>query len=440
MKKKINSRFFIITALAISLTLVMTTFVFYELFKKEVLDNLRNYAYLMADMGMFSDEGKYELKSNPNDNLRVTVINTDGSVLYDNNANAGEMDNHSERPEVVKALKDGEGESIRHSSTMEKNTFYYALRLDNGAVLRVAKETDSIYSVFKSVFPIIGLIALCLFMVCLILANLLTKSLMRPIEQLSKHLDSIDKVDTYKEMIPFINTIQQQHEDIIKSSKMRQEFTANVSHELKTPLTSISGYSELIANGMATDEDVVRFAREIHRNSNRLLTLINDIIRLSELDVMDMDVQFEMIDLHTAAENCASMLQVSADNHEVSIGVSGTKSEIYANKEMIEELIYNLCDNAIRYNNKGGTVDIYTGRENGKGVLIVKDTGIGIPKEHQERVFERFYRVDKSRSKLTGGTGLGLAIVKHIVVQHNARMELHSEEGKGTEIKIIFNT
>lgn len=439
MKKKINARFLVITALAILSTLTLTTSAFYELFQQEVKDNLRTYAYVLDDTGAFLNDADSEPEIRQDSNLRVTVIRPDGSVYYDNNADIGEMDNHSERPEVVEAFEAGEGESVRRSSTMDKNTYYYAVRLENGSVLRVSKEADSIYSVFKSVFPVIGLMALALFAFCLILAHFLTKSLMTPVEQLASHLDSIDSVDTYKEMVPFINTIQKQHEDILKSSKMRQEFTANVSHELKTPLTSISGYSELIANGMAADDDVIRFAGEIHQNSNRLLTLINDIIRLSELDVMDVDVQFEMVNLYSAAKNCVDMLQVNAESHDVSISVSGRECEIYANKEMIDELIYNLCDNAIRYNNKGGSVKVFVGMENEKTVLSVKDTGIGIPAEHQERVFERFYRVDKSRSKLTGGTGLGLAIVKHIVAQHNAEMELHSELGKGTEIKIIFS-
>lgn len=439
MKKKINAHFLIIAALAILLTLVLSITIFYDLLKKEVVENLKTYANVMVDTGILEGVGNHELDITTDDNLRVTVINADGSVFYDNNADVGVMDNHSERPEVVKAFEKGEGESVRHSSTMDKNTYYYAVRLDDGRVLRVSKEADSIFSVMKSVFPIVGVMTVILFALCLILANLLTKTFMKPIEQLANNLDSTEAVVPYKEMVPFINMIQKQHEDILKSSKMRQEFTANVSHELKTPLTSISGYSELIANGMAADKDVTRFAGEIHRNSNRLLTLINDIIKLSELDVVDVSNQFEMVNLYAAATNCVSMLQVNAENHDVTISVSGKPYEIYANKELIEELIYNLCDNAIRYNNKGGRVDVFVGKEADKIVLLVKDTGIGIPTEHQERIFERFYRVDKSRSKLTGGTGLGLAIVKHIVVQHNADMELYSEIGKGTEIKISFS-
>ena len=238
--------------------------------------------------------------------------------------------------------------------------------------------------------------------------------------------------------MPFITTIQEQHKDIIKGARMRQEFTANVSHELKTPLTSISGYAELIETGIAGENEVQRFAGEIHRNSKRLLTLINDIIRLSELDGGHADISCSEVDLYDIATSCVEMLQLNAEKHSIKIECHGQRCMVRANKEMMEELLFNLCDNAIRYNRLGGTVDVTVEKKEGHPVLTVADTGIGIPKESQERVFERFYRVDKSRSKLTGGTGLGMAIVKHIVAQHDARIELHSEVGKGTRIVVTF--
>ena len=226
--------------------------------------------------------------------------------------------------------------------------------------------------------------------------------------------------------------------DVRENAKMRQEFTANVTHELKTPLTSISGYAELIKNGMASDTDVIRFAQGIHANANRLIILINDIIRLSELDDSKDEVQMEKLDLYGMAATCVEMLEPSAEKHQVSIGVNGDPCYIMANKMMMEELLYNLCDNAIRYNNVNGTVMVNVNQDREYAVLEVRDTGIGIPKEHQERIFERFYRVDKSRSKSTGGTGLGLAIVKHIIVNHNARLEVESEVGHGTLMRIFF--
>ena len=271
------------------------------------------------------------------------------------------------------------------------------------------------------------------------LSDVLTKSLLLPIEEMSENLDHLDDITTYKELMPFINTIQEQHKNILMNAKMRQEFTANVSHELKTPLTAISGYSELIQNGMTNEEETIRFAGEIHKSAKRLLTLINDTIRLSQLDTSEQKVIYEAIDLYKIAEDCVNMLKFSAENHGITISIHGTNAYLEGNKEMLEEVVYNLCDNAIRYNNEGGKVDVTVKPVKGKIYLCVEDNGIGISKEHQERIFERFYRVDKSRSKSTGGTGLGLAIVKHIIQQHGAHMELTSEKGKGTKIEIEFS-
>ena len=218
----------------------------------------------------------------------------------------------------------------------------------------------------------------------------------------------------------------------------QREQIIQLSHKLKTPLTSISGYAELIETGMASEQDTVRFAHGIHNSANRLLTLINDIIRLSELDGTEEEADTELLNLHEMAQNCVEMLKMSAEKHKVTIALNGTECYVTANRQMMEELLYNLCDNAIRYNNPGGSVDVQTYAREGHTYLVVKDTGIGISKEHQERIFERFYRVDKSRSKSTGGTGLGLAIVKHIIAKSHAELELESEPGKGTTIRVIF--
>ncbi len=226
--------------------------------------------------------------------------------------------------------------------------------------------------------------------------------------------------------------------DMVENTKMRQEFTANVTHELKTPLTSISGYAELIETGMASEADITRFAQGIHTNANRLIILINDIIRLSELDSEEDEIITEELDLYEMASTCVEMLEPSAEKHHVTIALTGEHCHIKANKMMMEELLYNLCDNAIRYNNINGSVTVNVRKDKADTVLTVTDTGIGIPKEHQERIFERFYRVDKSRSKSTGGTGLGLAIVKHIIVKHHAKLEVESEVGRGTVMKVLF--
>ena len=248
----------------------------------------------------------------------------------------------------------------------------------------------------------------------------------------------VDEREVYEEMRPFVSMIKQQHVDILNHAQMRQEFTANVSHELKTPLTAISGYAELIASGMTNERDTEHFANEIHRSAERLQSLINDIIKLSELDNSDLKLEFEPIDLYALATTCIDQMQIAAQKNEVTLLQEGGPVTINGNKTLIEELLYNLCSNAVRYNKKGGSVTVITGMKNQRPALTVRDTGIGIPKEQQDRVFERFYRVDKSRSKSTGGTGLGLAIVKHIVVQHEAQIELSSEEGVGTEVTVIF--
>lgn len=427
-----------ISAVGILLTFCLSTVIFYELFKSEVVDELKTYADVIKETQSYDQilQGEYDPDV---DDLRITMIKKDGKVFYDSFADAKKMENHANRQEVRQALKHGNGKAIRTSDTMDKSTFYYAVRLDDGNILRVAKESRSIWSVFIKVTPAILILILVIFAISKMLSDVLTKSLLLPIEQMSENLDHLEDITTYKELMPFINTIQEQHKNILMNAKMRQEFTANVSHELKTPLTAISGYSELIQNGMTNEEETIRFAGEIHKSAKRLLTLINDTIRLSQLDTSEQKVIYEAIDLYKIAEDCVNMLKFSAENHGITISIHGTNAYLEGNKEMLEEVVYNLCDNAIRYNNEGGKVDVTVKPVKGKIYLCVEDNGIGISKEHQERIFERFYRVDKSRSKSTGGTGLGLAIVKHIIQQHGAHMELTSEKGKGTKIEIEFS-
>lgn len=427
-----------ISAVGILLTFCLSTVIFYELFKSEVVDELKTYADVIKETQSYDQilQGEYDPDV---DDLRITMIKKDGKVFYDSFADVKKMENHANRQEVRQALKHGNGKAIRTSDTMDKSTFYYAVRLDDGNILRVAKESRSIWSVFIKVTPAILILILVIFAISKMLSDVLTKSLLLPIEEMSENLDHLEDITTYKELMPFINTIQEQHKNILMNAKMRQEFTANVSHELKTPLTAISGYSELIQNGMTNEEETIRFTGEIHKSAKRLLTLINDTIRLSQLDTSEQKVIYEAIDLYKIAEDCVNMLKFSAESHGITISIHGTNAYLEGNKEMLEEVVYNLCDNAIRYNNEGGKVDVTVKPVKGKIYLCVEDNGIGISKEHQERIFERFYRVDKSRSKSTGGTGLGLAIVKHIIQQHGAHMELTSEKGKGTKIEIEFS-
>ena len=437
MQKRINLQFMLIAAIAIVITAVSSMGLFYFIFRNQVFDDLRAYAHIISRLDSLdslgnSDEGLKE------DALRVTLVNGEGVVLYDSSADEDVMDNHSGRPEIEEAGRRGEGTDIRTSDTLGVHTFYYAMKLSDGNILRIGKDSQSLYHMLRYMTVLVAVLVAAILGLCILLSHFLTKRLLVPIERMATNLDGISQDNLYSELQPFVRTIREQHINILNNAKMRQEFTANVSHELKTPLTAISGYAELIESGMAGEKDTARFANEIHRNSDRLLTLINDIIKLSELDDQDQEFEAEQVDLYKAAQNCIQMMGMQAQKQDVKLHLEGEPCIITANKNLIDELLYNLCSNAIRYNYRGGSVTVTVRREGTRILLSVKDTGIGIPRKHQERVFERFYRVDKSRSKQTGGTGLGLAIVKHIVAQHNAELTLTSEEGKGTEIRVVF--
>lgn len=440
MKKKINIRFIMIAALAIVVTALSAMLVYYNILKEQVFGDLKAYAHVIELLNI--DDLAAGIEKDPynpiDDDLRITLIGAEGEVLYESLLNKDEMDNHNERPEIIEAREKGEGEAIRYSATSGTHTFYYAERLQNGNVLRIGRDSVSVNRIMVNTLVIVLAIALCILFVCMGISHYLTKKLVEPIEKLATNIMLVDENNVYEEIRPFVNTIKEQHVNIINNAQLRQEFTANVSHELKTPLTAISGYAELIGNGMTGKEDTIRFSNEIHSNANRLLSLINDIIKLSELDEADHQMEMERIDLYKLAENCVQMMQVTAEKQGIRLTLQGESTMAMANKGLMDEVFYNLCSNAIRYNKPGGSVTVTVGTKDERPFLSVADTGIGIPKECQERVFERFYRVDKSRSKSTGGTGLGLAIVKHIVAQHNAALHLDSELDEGTTIEIVF--
>ena len=440
MKKKINIRFIMIAALAIVVTALSAMLVYYNILKEQVFGDLKAYAHVIELLNI--DDLAAGIEKDPynpiDDDLRITLIGTDGEVLYESLLNKDEMDNHNERPEIIEAREKGEGEAVRYSATSGTHTFYYAERLQNGNVLRIGRDSVSVNRIMVNTLVIVLVIALGILFVCMGISHYLTKKLVEPIEKLATNIMLVDENNVYEEIRPFVNTIKEQHINIINNAQLRQEFTANVSHELKTPLTAISGYAELIGNGMTGKEDTIRFSNEIHSNANRLLSLINDIIKLSELDEADHQMEMERIDLYKLAENCVQMMQVTAEKQGLRLILQGESTMVMANKGLMDEVFYNLCSNAIRYNKPGGSVTVTVGTKDEHPFLSVSDTGIGIPKECQERVFERFYRVDKSRSKSTGGTGLGLAIVKHIVAQHNAALHLDSELDEGTTIEIVF--
>lgn len=440
MKKKINTRLVGIAIMAVVATVISITIVYYGFFERQIRSDLEISAKLLKDTHYFesvnADADTIDLSTDM-DELRVTWIGSDGTVLYDNDASPEELSNHANRPEIQEAFTKGSGESVRRSDTMNMNTFYYAILLDNGTVLRVATEAENIQSIFFAALPIILFITLVILVVCVIFSHLLTRQLIAPIETMAKNIEDMGVTPPYRELVPFANMIRQQHTDILSAAKMRQDFTANVSHELKTPLTAISGYAELIQNHMVDEAQHDHFIAEIRKNTERLLSLINDIIRLSELDRNE-DVEFyDVVDLYDVVSECIEGLEIAAERRNITLSFEGEHFNIHGNREMMRELVDNLVQNAIRYNNEGGTV--WVSVVGGVSpTLIVRDNGIGIPADEQERIFERFYRVDKSRSRETGGTGLGLAIVKHIVEIHHAKIQVNSTVGKGTEMKVTY--
>lgn len=430
MKKKMNFRFILILSSAILITAGVSMFLFYQSMKTQIFADLKSYEELLAEMDLES--------VNLPDDVRVTRIAEDGTVLFDSQEDAEHMENHNKRPEIAGAKKNGEMQVIRRSDTQTAQTFYYAKYLPNHTILRVARKSGNFLKAVKEMHRMIFLIALVTIFLCALAAHRLAEKMVEPIERMANNMKHLDETEVYEEIRPFVATIKEQHINILNQAKMRQEFTANVSHELKTPLTAISGYAELIENGMGQEADMKRFAGQIKNNATRLLRLINDIIELSELDDENMVISFAPFDLYETAREMIQMFEISAKQQEISVSLEGEHLLLNGNKDLIEELLYNLISNAVRYNVRGGKIIVKIFTKDGRPAVTVKDTGIGIPKEHQQRIFERFYRVDKSRSKLTGGTGLGLSIVKHIAAQHDAVIELESEEKKGTSITILF--
>lgn len=435
MKQKINIRLALVAMVAMVLATIGVTGIYYNLFQQQVRQDLRVTAEMLSAAKIFEDPA--DLPQLPVGDLRVTWVDADGSVLYDNEADPETLPNHADRPEIQMAFSEGAGETVRNSDTLNMNTFYYAKLLPGGTVLRLAAEARSINSVFLAAAPVLVIIILLIFAGCILLSHLLTAQLVAPIEDMAQHLDEPGRLVAYRELEPFAREIRAQHEKILSAARSRQDFTANVSHELKTPLTAISGYAELMENKMVDEEQSIRFAGEIRKNAGRLLSLINDIIQLSELDYMETPVQLQKVELFSLAREVCSSLQVQADARHVRLQCFGRETEVTGDRELLKEMIENLVQNAIRYNREGGYVQV-TVKQQGSPVFMVEDNGIGIPKESQERVFERFYRVDKSRSRETGGTGLGLAIVKHIAQIHDAQLKLESTLGKGTKITVTF--
>ena len=442
MEEKISYRLFLMGFVGLICTAVLCLFVFHKAFREQAWASLENQASLVA-AGYGQMSSPHQLSDFVNGNLRITLIASDGSVIFES-ATDQQMENHLTRPEIQQAMQTGVGRDRRDSQTLGYETYYYAMLLSNGNILRVAQDSETIWSIYDAAIPAIILSCILMMGAAALMAGLLTRSLVQPILKMTDDLEHIQENVPYRELIPFAESI---HSDRLlreNNEKMRQDFTANVSHELKTPLTSISGYAELIEAGIAKPADVPEFGRKIHVEASRMIQLVNDILQLSHLDsVSEVGGQSsaETVDLLEVAKDCVERQKLNAQRSFISLAYLGESALVQGNRGQLDELCQNLCDNAIRYNRPGGKVQIITAcTRDGHCTLTVKDNGIGIPPEAQSSVFERFYRVDKSRSKATGGTGLGLAIVKHIARIHNARIKLESQVDVGTTITIIFET
>lgn len=428
-----------VTVLLASLVLIMG--VLYDYFSRVQKEQLSAQADLAArgaaDLGMEYFEG-LDLGG-----CRISWIAADGSVLYDNMSDAGSMENHLDREEVREAMETGRGESSRYSDTLTEKLSYQARLLPDGTVIRLAASQYTAWVLLMGVLQPLLVVALLAVLLSLLLAYRLSARLVKPLNEVDLS-DPLKNVE-YEELRPLLSRIDSQHrqlkrdrDELEKNEEIRREFTANVSHELKTPLHSISGYAELLAKGMVRPEDVEKFSSKIYSESQRMTSLVEDIIELSHLDTGAGDMKREDVDLYLIARTAADSLSMAAKEAGVELKVSGESARVYGVPQLLYGICYNLCDNGIKYNREKGRVEISVRNLEGEVELKVSDTGIGIPEESRERIFERFYRVDKSRSKAVGGTGLGLSIVKHAALVHRATIDIDSEPGSGTSFTLHF--
>ncbi len=444
MKQRIMNHVGFLTALSILVTFFAASVVMYQKYNSYMRQDVKNESqYLRYVLEYMGEEYLTEEVADMT-NSRVTIFQKDGSVAFDSKTDAASMENHQNRPEVKAALKEGEGEMIRISETLSEQTFYYAVKLKNGEILRVGKTTDSVLTTLLSSFTLMGLLLIAVLGLAFAVVERQTKKLIDPINQLDLE-HPLEHVE-YEELRPLLNRVDEQNKQIAKqveelkqAEEVRREFSANVSHELKTPLMSISGYAEIIKNGMVRQEDVPEFAGRIYDEASRLTSLVKDIIEISKIDEKSGEMPFEQVDLHGLMEDICQNLTLLAKKRNVTITSQGSSAEVYGVRHVLYEMMYNLVDNAIRYNQEGGYVRVILAKEKNQVCFSVEDNGIGIPKEEQERIFERFYRVDKSHSRKTGGTGLGLSIVKHAAALHHAEIRLKSQLGKGTRIEVWFH-
>ena len=436
LRKKIQSSMILVITLTMLIAYAITTLVVYRQTIHIMEGEVRQEADYINVALDTSGESYLKTMDNVHVDTRITLIDPDGKVKYDSKEDDVTLQNHKNRPEVKAALKNGSGQDIRESNTLNKEMFYYAVKLENGDILRVSKTVDTAFRTAMKVFPAMGLIALIMLAFAGILVKWQVTRLIRPINRLD--LENPLENDVYEELTPLLKSIDKQNKEKDAVANMRKEFSANVSHELKTPLTSISGYAEIMKSGLVKPEDMKSFAERIYNEARRLITLVEDIIKLSKLDEGNVQLEKEEVDLYKLTREILTRLSPQAAKRKVHVEVTGEPVEYVGIRQILDEMIYNICENAIKYNKESGKLTVWVGNTLQGKKVCVTDTGIGIPENETDRIFERFYRVDKSHSKETGGTGLGLSIVKHGAMLHGAKIHVDSKLGEGTKIELIF--
>ena len=421
------------TVFLASVALIMG--VLYEYFSRIQQTQLRMQTQLAAQ-GVEIGGGAYFDGLDIRD-YRITWIAADGDVLYDNSdANTAAMENHLQRQEVRRALAEGFGESHRYSVTLTERMLYAAQRLSDGTVLRLAIAQSTILTMMLGVgqgFAAVIVIALAL---SVVLARRLSRRIVEPLNALD--LDRPLENEGYEEIMPLLRRLDSQQRQLRDQAEMRREFTANVSHELKTPLHVISGYAELIQNGLVQDQDIRPFAGKIYDGAQQMVKLVEDIISLSHLDEGARDMRFEPVDLGQIAAAVVAALEPEAAKAGLTLSLTGGAGPMRGIPSLLRSIVFNLSENAVKYGRPGGTVTVDVSPEAAGVRLTVRDDGPGIPAEQQEKIFERFYRGEKSHSKDIPGTGLGLSIVKHAALVHNASLDLQSAPGRGTTVTVTF--
>ena len=438
MKKEIFRSIFFVAGLILLICMLVTGWFMLEATRRQVVSNLKTEANYI-EQGIAA-EGRGYLDYLEVVNRRITLIDKDGTVLADTDVNLNLLDNHMDREEIREAIQNGEALSIRYSDTLFRQMIYYAKNLSDGTVLRIAAATDSVFLLLHYVVIITIVIAIVIVILSYFFAKKISHNILKPINNLD--IDNpVIETTTYKELVPMLKKIVEQADTIRNEHRRREEyrreFTSNISHELKTPLTAISGFAEIMKERGCSEAVVLDFSKAIYEQAQRLIFLVNDIIKLSELEGEAKHLEKSEVELYSIAKDITANLSPSAIKSQVSLNLYGTYATVQGNEKILREIIYNLCDNAIKYNRVHGNVSVIVGSVKGIPQITVKDTGIGISDEEQKRVFERFYRVDKSHSRL-GGTGLGLSIVKHGVDFHKAKIILYSVLGHGTTITIEF--